>query len=319
MSDRASRYEALLETVVCNLCGADDHDVIYPPRYDAARPDAITHSFRSSGDEILVDQLVRCRQCGLQYLNARLRQDLILEGYSVGGDETFISQVAARERTFAKGLDIVERVVPQRGRILDIGTAGGSFLGVARRRGWQVAGCEPNRWLSEWGSKHYDLSIHAGTIFDMELENASFDVVTLWDVLEHTPDPKAVLLECQRVLRSNGLLVVNYPDINSLVARLMGRKWVFLLSVHLYYFTLETIQKMLELTGFQMVKHQKHWQRLELGYILFRMKPYISWASRLGTKVADALHVGNTPVPYWMGQVLVLACRADEIRTEVWN
>lgn len=309
MSDQASRYKALLESVVCNQCGADDYNIIYPARYGAAKPDELIQSFRSSGDEVLLDQLVCCRQCGLRYLNPRLRQDLILESYSAGTDETFVSQAAARERTFARCLDIIERVWPQRGRILDVGTAGGSFLGVARQRGWQVAGCEPNRWLSEWGSQRYGVLIHVGTLFDMKLDDASFDVVTLWDVLEHTPDPKAVLRECHRVLRPDGLLVVNYPDIHSLVARLMGRKWVFLLSVHLYYFTLETMRKMLELTGFQMIKHQKHWQSLELGYILFRMKPYISWASLLGTKIAQALHMQNVQIPYWMGQMLVLARR----------
>lgn len=316
MSDHVTRYQALLESVVCNQCGSANHDVIYPPRYDTAKPDEIALSFRSSGDEILVDQLVRCRNCGLQYLTPRLRQDLILDAYRVGTDEAFVTQVVAREQTFARCLDIIERHVPQRGKILDVGTAGGSFLSVAAKRGWQVAGCEPNRWLAEWGSKHYGVPIHPGTIFDMGLKDNTFDVVTLSDVLEHTPDPKAVLLECRRVLKPGGLLVVNYPDINSLVARLMGRKWVFLLSVHLYYFTTETIRSMLSLAGFHTVKHQWHWQSLELSYILFRMKPYASWVSKLGMMGVNALHLQKAQVPYWMGQVLVLARRIETSQGE---
>ena len=114
----------------------------------------------------------------------------------------------------------------------------------------------------------------------MEIEKASCDVATLWDVLEHTPDPKAVLVECRRALKPDGLLVVNYPDIGSLVARMMRRKWVFLISVHLYYFTLPTIGRMLELTGFHVIEHWQHWQRLGLGYIFRRMEPVVPRTAR---------------------------------------
>ena len=307
MSDRVEHYQSLLEEVPCNLCGADDYDVVYPPRYEVAQPDEIMETFRSSGDEILVDQLVRCRKCGLQYLTPRLKSDVILTGYSEGTDENFISQNPGRERTFAKSLHLIERLVPQKGRILDIGTAGGAFLGVAKRRGWEVAGSEPNRWMAEWGGEHYGIEIQPGTLFDMDLPDAYFDVVTLWDVLEHTPDPRAVLTECRRVLKPDGLLIVNYPDINSLIARLMGRKWVFLISVHLYFFTIDTIRQMLEQTGFEMQRSEMHWQSLELGYILFRMEPYIAWLSKLGMKLAIALRIQHMQIPYWMGQTLVLA------------
>lgn len=303
------RYKSLTEGVTCNLCGADNYDVIYPPSYEIARPEEIIQTFRSSGDEILMDQLVRCRKCGLQYLNPHLKRDLILEGYSGGTDETFVSQVAARERTFEKQLKTIHSFAPQKGRILDVGTAGGSFLGVAKKHGWEVAGCEPNRWLAKWGSDRYGINIHEGTIFTMGLKDASFDVVTLWDVLEHTADPKSVLKECRRVLKPDGLLVVNYPDIASSVSKLMGRKWVFLLSVHLYYFTLDTIGRMLDDTGFQLIRNRKYWQSLELGYIFFRMKPYIKWLSSLGGNISNALHIQHLQIPYWMGQVMVIARR----------
>lgn len=311
MKDVPYQYESLLENVSCNLCGADDYEVIYAPRYEAARPEDLAEVFCSSGDEVLVDQLVRCRRCGLQYLNPRLRRNLILESYSSGSDEKFVSQIEARERTFARSLKRIERLAPQKGRVLDVGTGSGAFLGVAKQRGWEVAGCEPNRWLSEWGSRRYGIHIIPGTVFDMELEESSFDVVTLWDVLEHTPDPRAVLAKCRSVLKPGGLVAINYPDIESLVARLMGRRWVFLLSVHLYYFTTETVKRMLAETDFEVRKIHAHWQSLELGYILFRMKPYVSWLCRLATAIVNGLRMQHVQIPYWMGQVLVLAQRSN--------
>jgi 2-polyprenyl-3-methyl-5-hydroxy-6-metoxy-1,4-benzoquinol methylase len=307
MNTRIEQYQALLETVPCNLCGADDYEIVYPPRYELAKPDEINETFRSSGDEVLLDQLVRCNRCGLQYLNPRLRTDVVIEGYSVGSDEIFISQAAGRERTFAKSLKHIERLRPQRGRLLDVGTAGGSFLAVAKRAGWDVAGCEPNRWLCDWANQHYGLKIVPGTIFDMKLPDASFDVVTLWDVLEHTSDPKAVLAECSRVLKPGGVLLVNYPDIHSLIARLMGRRWVFLLSVHLYYFTKQTLKAMLEQLSFRVLQRRQHWQSLELGYILFRMEAYVKPVARLLGKIVKALRLEHLQFPYWMGQMLLIA------------
>ncbi len=312
MIDLENRYQDLLETIPCNLCGADDYRVIYPPQYAAAKPDHLEDSFRSSGDEILVDQLVQCRQCGLQYLNPRLKENIIIRAYSAGRDETFVSQSAARERTFARCLKTIEQCVPAPGKILDVGTAGGAFLSVAQNKGWEVAGCEPNHWLCEWARTRYGLSVHAGTIFGMGLRDQSFDVVTLWDVLEHTPDPKKVLKECFRVLKPNGLIVVNYPDMGSLAARWMGRKWVFLLSIHLYYFTLSTIKAMLRQTGFRTINAQPHWQSLELNYIFFRMKAYIPWLAEGGQSLARFLKMEKSHVPYWIGQSLVLARRIQE-------
>jgi len=297
----------VLETVPCPVCGSADYDVIYPARQDSSRAQRAVEIFRSSGDETLVDQLVRCKGCGMQYLNPRLRQDIILQGYSEGADEIFVSQNPAREKTFDDCLKIIERYAPQKGRILDIGTAAGAFLSVARRRGWQVAGCEPNRWMCAWAKQHYDLDIAPGSVWDMNLADGSLDAVTLWDVLEHMPDPRRALLECRRVLKPGGLLVVNYPDIGSWIAKAMGRKWVFLLSVHLHYFTFTTMNRILKDAGFSVVKHQPHFQKLELDYIFKRMAAYIPVLPGWGRKAAAALGLKEAQVPYWMGQTLVLA------------
>lgn len=303
----ARRYVGLLESVACDQCGSRDTETVHPARYERARPDESLGSYRASGDEVLVDRVARCRSCGLQYLDPRVRQDLVLSAYESGTDEAFISQARAREVTFAPYMPVIERLLGHRGRVLDVGTAGGSFLAVAAKRGWAVLGCEPNRWLGAWAKSHYGLDIVPGTLGDMRLPDASVDVVTLWDVLEHTPSPTAVLRECRRVVKDDGLILVNVPDSDSLVARLMGRRWVFLLSVHLYYFTTHTLARMLRANGFEVVRVRRHWQRLELGYIATRMSAYIPFVARPLAAALRALRLDGVTVPYWLGQTNVIA------------
>src|SRR6185369_6447721 len=84
------------ESVVCNLCGADDVEVVIPSQRPAGVPVDLQTVFRSSGDEPLQDRLVRCRRCGLHYVTPRLRPELILEGYQGATDEGFASQAAQR-------------------------------------------------------------------------------------------------------------------------------------------------------------------------------------------------------------------------------
>ncbi len=299
-----------LETVPCFLCGADDYDVVYEARYDREKDADLVQKFRASGDELLIDRLVKCRRCQFQYVNPRLRGDLIFSSYTEGDDPTYVSQLQARERTFAASLDEIERGAGGTGRLLDIGTAAGAFLAAARARGWQAEGCEPSRWLAEWGAQHYGITIRQGSVFEQDYEDGSFDVVTLWDVIEHTLNPREMLERCFRLLKPGGILVVNYPDIGSWIARALGRKWLFLTSVHLYYFDRATMSRMLETTGFTVETVRSHWQRLELDYILFRGSVLSHALSKVSRRVAGLAGAGKAQVPYWLGQTFVIARRA---------
>jgi 2-polyprenyl-3-methyl-5-hydroxy-6-metoxy-1,4-benzoquinol methylase len=303
----------LLEDVSCSVCDGRDYEVVHEARYDRETDHDLVKKFRASGDELLIDQLVKCKECGLQYISPRLRSDLIFSSYAEGEDPVYVSQMSARERTFADALAHIEKVVGGRGKLLDVGTAAGGFLAAAQARGWQVEGCEPNRWLANWGARHYGIRIRPGSVFDQPYEPGSFDVVTLWDVIEHTTNPREVLAHCRSLLRPGGVLVVNYPDVGSWIARALGRRWLFLTSVHLHYFDRKTMTRLLESTGFSVGTFKPHVQRLELDYILTRGSAVSRGLSRVARALVRPLGLARKQVPYWLGQTFVAARRLGMI------
>ena len=296
------------ESVPCAVCGADDFAVVVPSRRDPSREIDLATVFRSSGDEPLQDQMVRCTSCGLHYVRPRLRWELILEGYRGGTDENFVSQVAFRERTFRGCLRKLEKVArPPGPRVLDVGAAGGSFLAMARERGYEPLGCEPSTWMCAFARDRYGLALHPGTIFDMDVARGSIDLLTLWDVIEHTPDPAAVLRRAHDLLSPQGVLVMSWPDYASLAARLLGPRWPFLLTVHLYYFTPATMTRLLEATGFRPLGYQPHVQTLEFGYVAMRAAPYLGPLAGALRGSVRALGLERLPLSYWVGQTMVVA------------
>ncbi len=108
-----------------------------------------------------------------------------------------------------------------------------------------------------------------------------------------------------------GLLLVNYPDRGSWIARLLGRRWPFLSSVHLYYFKRDTLARMLERAGFQIAEQRPHFQWLELDYLLGRGDVISAPLSRWSRKLASRLGLAKRHVPYWIGQTFVAARRKN--------
>jgi 2-polyprenyl-3-methyl-5-hydroxy-6-metoxy-1,4-benzoquinol methylase len=291
------------EHINCNLCGSPEYKVIFKGIHE----EGAKRKYKPSSYEVSKERIVKCSNCGLIYVNPRLKPEIVIKSYSEDSDETFISQAKGREATFIKCLKIIEKYAPQKGKIIDIGTAGGSFIHIAKQNSWEVYGIEPNKWLCNWSKKHYNLDIKQGTLFNANYPDNYFDVITLWDVLEHTPNPKKVLIEINRILKKGGLLVVNYPDIGSWIAKLMKSKWVFLVTVHIFYFTKRTIRIILQKTGFKPLRIKPHFQKLSLGYLVDRMEVHNKTLYKIGKKLVNSLRINNLQITYWLGQTLVLA------------
>jgi SAM-dependent methyltransferase len=137
--------------------------------------------------------------------------------------------------------------------------------------------------------------------------------VTLCDVLEHTFDPMDVLARCNRYLRPGGHIVINYPNIDNWMAKLAGKKYWFILSVHIYYFTPVTIAEMLRRNGFAVVETGPHFQWLQLGYLLYRLESYFPKTAKVLQKIASSLSLEKLLIPYFAAQTRVIAKKVTEV------
>jgi 2-polyprenyl-3-methyl-5-hydroxy-6-metoxy-1,4-benzoquinol methylase len=306
--------DTILEAVSCPLCGGASYDVLFP----AAYPDSLTSGellrvYSSSSEQRLMDQLVRCRSCSMSYLNPRVKSEIILNSYRDAQDVTHWEQSAPRIATFKRSLLwLFHRLGMQPSsdlRILDIGSAGGYFLRAAADLGCSPTGIEPSVWLSEAGRKEFKVDLRTGTLADHSFDSGSFSMVTLWDVLEHVIDPGDVLDQIRPLLKNDGALVINYPDYGSLVSRMLGKRWPFLLSVHLHYFTRHTITRLLKEHGFRARFFKPYFQTLETGYVLQRAAAVLPWISPLQSLV-KGFRLDRLPLRYHVGQTLLAAEKA---------
>lgn len=302
-NDFMSKQE-YFESVKCGLCGRDDYDIRVRPVNLQFDPQSV---FSASGGIRGTQQIVRCRQCGLMYVNPRVKTSCVFEAYRAAVDELYVSQEEGRKQTFSRAFRLIERYMSGPGKILDIGAAGGFFLQVAKEKGWEPYGVEPSRWMAEWGNKRFKVNIKPGLLCEAAFPDNFFDVITMWDVLEHTPDPLAELVEARRILKDGGIIIINFPDIGSWPAILAGSKWWFLLSVHLYYFSVDTIASMLKKAGFSPLSFRQHWQQLNLEHLTKMVGLYSKPLSEAGLKVLRALKMDRWPVPYYAGQTNAIA------------
>lgn len=301
----------LFENVFCPLCGQEDYKVLSPALYPTPLDrEHLLSIYKSSSEVKLLDQLVECKGCELVQLSPRVHHDIIMASYSGAVDPKFVEQDSMRIATFTRALRKIFadlNLTPSKNiKTLDIGCAGGAFPKAAHDFGLSIVGIEPSRWLSEQGRKRYGLDLRAGTLEEHPFEENSFDLVTLWDVIEHLTAPEKTLAEIKRILKPGGHLLVNYPDFGSWQAKLLGKNWPFLLSVHLYYFTPKTIQEFLQKAGYEVVKLRPHWQMLELGYVLKRAGSYFGFFNYVA-RLTEWLHLSRLPILYNVGQTQVVA------------
>jgi 2-polyprenyl-3-methyl-5-hydroxy-6-metoxy-1,4-benzoquinol methylase len=228
----------------CNYCGGRNHsqlfDSAYPNIVGCSSCGLIFNAVMPSGQEL-------AKIYTEEYYKSR---DSLERGYS-----NYLEDSSNIVKTAKRRIKDIEKFKAD-GSLLDVGCAFGFFLDVARERGWKVTGVEISQFAAEYAVRQLGLNVIHHNIESWECQAGSYDVITMWDLLEHLRNPFDTLQKLASALKEDGILVLSTPDVDSLPAKIMKEKWLGwkLQNEHLYYFSPTTLDRMLLSAGLVVIK-----------------------------------------------------------------
>ncbi len=294
----------------CGLCGGSTFRTIYPGTISDPdqRPEQYYASSRTVAGYL---PIVQCQNCGLVMTNPRDDAATLAAIYANLADEVYDAEEQNRQRVARQRIRLIAGCATQAApRLLDLGCATGIFAGAAQAAGWQAHGLEPSAWAIRQARQRFPaVAFSQGKIEDAVFSPGSFDVITLWDVLEHVPEPALTLKKIHPWLAEDGWLLINVPDIASLPARLMGKHWVLMLREHLWYFSPATLEKLLEQCGYQMIETRANTVWFSLGNIFRRLAQYSAKPAgkRPPGRRKGAGWLDSISIQFPMGELTVMA------------
>ena len=176
---------------------------------------------------------------------------------SESGYHGYLDYLADREEIAAKFAIVLAHIEAQteRGRLLDVGAGPGLMVAAARDRGWDASGTDLNPWAARYAREELGVEVREGSLADATVGPAGLDALTMMDLLEHIPDPDAMLAEAAAALRPGGILAVLTPDAGSPVSRALGRRWPEAIRApeHLTLFSRAGLAALLARNGFETI------------------------------------------------------------------
>jgi SAM-dependent methyltransferase len=253
-------------------------------------------------------RFVKCTACGLVFQTPRFTPDALASYFS---SSFFIKDSASSgstldellgyydyeewddsyKRTARPRLGRIQRFKSPPGRLLEIGTATGSFLDEARRAGFDVRGLDVSATFADMARTRYGVDVEVDFIEDTKLPDAHYDVVCSFGGVSCWRDPLRALQNIRGALKRDGIFVLNHPDVDGVLARLYGARYPEFNHASLTIFSNATMRRALEATQFEVIFSENERQYASLGRIVTYLK------SPLGVKVSKALGLDRRLIP----------------------
>jgi SAM-dependent methyltransferase len=263
-------------------------------------------------------RVVRCTGCGhifvpLQLTDAELAHKYESEFFSEGAYSDYVRDREVLQRNFARFVAILRSHRPEPGgSLFEIGAAYGFFLDLAKRH-WRVQGVDISVAAVAFARDTLGLDVVCGDFLDLPVTRETYDIVVMWDTIEHLRRPRAYVERARAILKPGGILALTTGDVGSLMARIRGPSWrLYHPPFHVHYFSRLTIARLLERCGLRPLEIKSIGFFRSLDTMLFRLahdrdSGVLRGVYRMATKT------GMTRVPVYLNLwdiMLVVARRA---------
>lgn len=258
--------EELAKPVDCVVCGGKEHNLVFKKQ-----------GFR----------FVKCCECGLLFVSPQLDESKLIHSYKENESQNqWVDVLLSKKQLdydakhrFGEAVRRLEKRYPRAKRrtALDVGCSIGLFLHLMKQKGWQTRGMEINRKAADHARERFGLTVDELLLHEADYKKESFQVISLWGVLEHTSHPDEILRSIHPLLEKKGTLAMLVPNGHSLATRIMrGTAATFGGRNHLWYFSPDTITRLLEKCGFKVVDLYTQLEQInELTLFLQGNDPYL--------------------------------------------
>jgi 2-polyprenyl-3-methyl-5-hydroxy-6-metoxy-1,4-benzoquinol methylase len=222
-------------------------------------------------------QLFRCNTCGLIFYDFEKNYAEFLgrqysKGYFTGDSKlkSYIDYGKDKKNIYRNMKWYVQEIKKYKkdGRYLDVGCAYGYAMEIAQEKGFKVYGIDPSEYAISQARKMFPKNAWTTYLSDIKFDDRYFDVISLFDVFEHLQNPKKDLQKIKKVLKDDGLLVIATGDTDCFWAKFSGRRWTFYNPPqHIFYFNRKNITRILQESGFEIVKIATAGKWLSIPYI----------------------------------------------------
>ncbi len=265
--------DLLFEYRNCPGCGQNDFEVLFESNMKS--------SDSQKGIETVYmlpehkhGRHVKCKNCHLIYVNPIEKASKINGDYSKMGNPDAPIIRESRLRAAKSQLGLIKNY-KNGTTLLDVGCGEGFFLFNASKAGYTAKGIDISQDAAEYARREFGLNVEAKPFKELQFPENYFDVVTLWQVLEHVPYPLMVLKEIHRILKPGGLLATSTPDIEGTMAKIFRRKWWNLRRLHINQFTAKTLADMLNRAGFKNVFSTKYKEYISISMLVIPVLKYL--------------------------------------------
>ena len=292
----------------CPICNSQDAPVWRRGSVEGAvRPEDLRITDAHYGRTLT---LRKCRACSFIFADSKELARLT-ELYEALDDTEYVSSQEARALQMEALLDVAQAAVPAARTAFDVGAGTGLLVRAAEKRGLSATGIEPSRWLVAQARRD-GTELIQGVLPHPDVNGKTFDLVFAIDVIEHLADPMAFLRECAALVGNDGVLIVVTPDVSSLAARLLGRRWWHFRVAHVGYFNRRSFTRMCAQAGLRPVSWRRARWYFPAEYLAKRLGEYLpGWphVDRLVQRKLPSLY--NRVIPLNLHDSYVVALRPD--------